>query len=108
MVEHFAFSKFQLSPNHATGFDFVYINAVPSHNWTSDNETWILNDMNSHHGENHNSTMKISHCRGRERFICEIDMKKGLVFHFTHFAQVSFIFMMPVKNATLQYFQPNH
>ena len=74
-VEHFTFSKFQLSPNHATGFDFVYINAVPSHNWTSDNETWILNDANSHHGDNHNSTTKVSHCRGRERFICEIDMK---------------------------------
>jgi len=23
-VEHFTFSKFQLSPNHATGFDFYY------------------------------------------------------------------------------------
>jgi len=82
-IQHYQFSKYQLSMNHGSGFDFEYVNAKNQGlHWSSSMEE---NDMR-----------EISHCQGKERIICQIDMTLSpLTRHFPHFAQVSYFFNVP-------------
>ena len=78
-MEHYAVTKFQLSPGHAAGFTFLYTNALDPAQLKNANTT-----TTNHVGGGVD-------CRERERFICRMyKNKNNMNGHFPHFAQEAF------------------